>query len=84
MTDGNAPMIPRRAIIEILNEVQLLQTRLVILLNQHAPEHFKETQAREPKVSQPVWAESTTGLPESELVRTTTDGEVLPVCTTDK
>lgn len=39
---GNAPMIPRREVIDILNQVQMLQTRLLIILNQYEPEHFNE------------------------------------------
>jgi hypothetical protein len=69
---GNAPLIPRKVLIEVLNELQLLQTKVLIALNQYEPAHFKETERRSDKVAPPVWAESSTGLPESEVVRTTT------------
>lgn len=74
MDNGNAPMIPRKEVIAILNELQLMQTRLLIILNQHEPEHFKETEARQPKVSQPVWSQSSTGINTSEIVNTLTNG----------
>jgi hypothetical protein len=69
---GNAPMIPRAKFIEALNKIQELQTQMLIVLNQYAPEHFKETERRADKVAPPVWAESSTGLPQSEVVSTTT------------
>ena len=68
----NAPMIPRREVIAILNELQLMQTRLLIILNQHAPEHFKETEARQPKVAQPEWSSNGTGHFEQPMVHTVT------------
>ena len=69
---GNAPMIPRSEVIAILNELQLLQTRCLILLSKYEPEHFKEAKTGQPQVSQTVWSQSTTGLPQSEVVHTVT------------
>lgn len=37
---GNAPLIPRREVVAILNQVQQLQTSLLILLNRYEPDHF--------------------------------------------
>jgi len=69
---GNAPMIPRSEVIAILNELQMLQTRCLILLSKYEPDHFKETKTRPHQAPPIVWAESSTGLPESEVVRTIT------------
>lgn len=69
---GNAPMIPRKVLIDVLNELQLLQTRILIALNQHAPDHFKETASRPDKVTQPVWSSTGTGQPEQSVVSTLT------------
>jgi len=69
---GNAPMIPRSEVIAILNELQLLQTKCLILLSKYEPDHFKETETRQPKVHETVWSQSTTGLPESQVVSTVT------------
>jgi len=70
---GNAPTIPRREVIEVLNQVQMLQTHLLILLNRYQPTHHEGTEARnnEP-VPDSSWTSHSTGLPESEVVRTTT------------
>ena len=67
---GNAPMIPRSEVIEILNQIQLLQTRLLIILNKNEPDHFKEAKAREHKVESPSWSSSGTGLEPEQIVRT--------------
>lgn len=45
---GNAPLIPRREVVEILNQVQQLQTKLVILLNRYEPDHFNGKQDETP------------------------------------
>lgn len=65
-------MIPRQEVIAILNELQLLQTKLLIILNKYEPDHFKETEARQPKVSQPIWSSDGSGLPEQSMVSTFT------------
>ena len=72
MEVDNAPMIPRREVIAILNELQLMQTRLLIILNQHEPEHFKETEARQPKISHVEWSSNGTGHFEQPMVHTVT------------
>jgi len=69
---GNAPMIPRKDVIDVLNQLQLIQTRLLIMLNQYAPEHFKETASRPDKIASPVFTESSTGYPEQQVVHTLT------------
>lgn len=43
---GNAPTIPRREVIEVLNQVQMLQTHLLILLNRYQPTHHEGTESR--------------------------------------
>lgn len=69
---GNAPLIPRSEFIKAINQMQLAVSHMLITLDQYAPEHFKETENRQPKVSETVWAQSTTGLPQSEVVHTVT------------
>lgn len=69
---GNAPMIPRSEVIAILNELQMLQTRCLILLSKYEPEHFKEAQTKPDQLTPPSWSQSGTGLSEQSLVRTIT------------
>lgn len=41
---GNAPLIPRREVVEILNQLQMLTTKVTILLNRYEPDHFNGKQ----------------------------------------
>lgn len=43
---GNAPPIPRAEVIDILNQVQGIMTRLIIILNHYEPDHHAGTESR--------------------------------------
>jgi len=71
---GNAPMIPRQQIIEVLGQVQLLQTKLLIILNQYEPEHFNESTSKrnDQTIPDSVRTSDSSGHPEQPVVYTLT------------
>lgn len=41
---GNAPLIPRRELVDILNQLQMLTTKVIVILNRYEPDHFNGKQ----------------------------------------